>query len=57
MANTEGIANELADQWILDPGSNTHVINSEAWGGWTREREASTTELVSTSTGRIRSTA
>jgi hypothetical protein len=30
MANTEGIANELGDQWILDPGSNTHVINSEA---------------------------
>ena len=57
MANTEGITDELVDRWILDPGSNTHVINSDAWGGWTREREASTTELVSAGTGRIRITA
>ncbi|KAL5393479.1 hypothetical protein DPSP01_000298 [Paraphaeosphaeria sporulosa] len=28
----EGATDELADRWILDPGSNTHVINSEAWG-------------------------
>jgi hypothetical protein len=26
----------LADRWILDPGSNTHVINSETWTGWTK---------------------
>jgi hypothetical protein len=57
VANTEGIADKFADQWILDSGSNTHVINSEAWGGWTREREPSTTELVSAGIGCIRITA
>ncbi|KAF2622823.1 hypothetical protein BU25DRAFT_462458 [Macroventuria anomochaeta] len=25
---------ELLDRWIVDPGSNTHVINTEAWHGW-----------------------
>jgi hypothetical protein len=28
----------ISDRWIMDPGSNTHVINSESWKGWTRER-------------------
>ncbi|KAI0997602.1 hypothetical protein K3495_g10584 [Podosphaera aphanis] len=32
-------SNELLTRWIVSPGSNTHVINSEAWKGWKRERE------------------
>jgi hypothetical protein len=28
---------KLSNQWILDSGSNTHVINTEEWKGWTRE--------------------
>jgi hypothetical protein len=27
---------ELLNRWIVDPGSNTHVINTEAWQGWKR---------------------
>ena len=57
MADTKGATNELADRWILDPGSNTHVINSEAWSGWIREREASANETIGAGTGRIRITA
>lgn len=35
----EGI-DELSNRWILDPGSNTHVVNTEEWVGWTRNYEA-----------------
>jgi hypothetical protein len=27
---------ELLNRWIVDPRSNTHVINTEAWQGWKR---------------------
>lgn len=27
---------ELRNRWIVDPGSNTHVVNTEAWKGWRR---------------------
>jgi hypothetical protein len=27
---------DLLNRWIVDPGSNTHVINTEAWKGWKR---------------------
>jgi hypothetical protein len=28
--------NNLLERWIVDPGSNTHVVNSEAWKDWKR---------------------
>jgi hypothetical protein len=28
---------KLSNRWILDSDSNTHVINTEEWKGWTRE--------------------
>lgn len=28
----------LRDRWILDPGSDIHVINSEQWPTWRRQR-------------------
>lgn len=48
---------KLSNRWILDPGSNTHVINSEDWTGWTREYDASPTDFVGAGTGRIQITA
>jgi hypothetical protein len=30
---------ELLNRWIVDPGSNTHVINTEAWQGWKRTND------------------
>ncbi|KAK1918636.1 hypothetical protein P3342_001685 [Pyrenophora teres f. teres] len=32
--------NELLDRWIVDPGSNTHVINSESWQGWEDKQQS-----------------
>jgi hypothetical protein len=29
----------MEDRWIVDPGSNTHIINSESWIRWEREYE------------------
>jgi hypothetical protein len=36
MAVDQSTQNNLLDRWIVDPGSNTHVVNSEAWKGWKR---------------------
>lgn len=41
--------NELLTRWIVDPGSNTHVINTELWKGWKFERR--NTEGRTTSAG------
>jgi hypothetical protein len=30
---------KLLNRWIVDPGSNTHVINTEAWQGWKRTND------------------
>jgi hypothetical protein len=48
---------KLSNQWILDPGSNTHVINTEEWKGWTREYDAVSTDFVGARTGRVQITA
>ena len=29
------ISNKLLTRFIFDPGSNTHVVNTETWQGWT----------------------
>jgi hypothetical protein len=34
MAVDDATQTNLLDRWIVDPGSNTHVVNSEAWKGW-----------------------
>ncbi|KAF2741614.1 hypothetical protein M011DRAFT_482414 [Sporormia fimetaria CBS 119925] len=44
---------KLSNRWILDPGSNTHVINTEAWAGWTKMYEAVATDVIGAGTGRI----
>jgi hypothetical protein len=36
MAVNDVTQTNLVDRWIVDPGSNTHVVNSEAWKGWKR---------------------
>jgi hypothetical protein len=48
---------KLSNRWILDPGSNTHVINTEEWIGWTREYDAVATDFVGAGTGRVQITA
>jgi hypothetical protein len=48
---------KLSNRWILDPGSNTHVINTEEWKGWTREYNAVSTDFVGAGTGRVQITA
>ncbi|KAF1934471.1 hypothetical protein EJ02DRAFT_363622 [Clathrospora elynae] len=48
---------KLSNQWIHDPGSNTHLINSEDWSGWTREYDAVATDFVGARTGRVQITA
>jgi hypothetical protein len=48
---------KLSNRWILDPGSNTHVINTEEWKGWTREYDAVSTDFVGAGTGRVQITA
>jgi hypothetical protein len=44
---------KLSNRWILDPGSNTHVINTEDWIGWKREYDAVATASVGAGTGRV----
>jgi hypothetical protein len=44
----------LSNRWILDPGSNTHVINTDTWIGWKREYEAKDTEYVGAGTGSVK---
>lgn len=36
MAVDDATQTNLLDRWIVDPGSNTHIINTEAWKGWKR---------------------
>jgi hypothetical protein len=48
---------KLSNRWIVDPGSNTHVINTEDWKGWTREYDAVSTDFVGAGTGRVQITA
>jgi hypothetical protein len=36
MAVDDTTQTNLLDRWIVDPGSNTHVVNTEAWKGWKR---------------------
>ena len=48
---------KLSNRWILDPGSNTHLINTEDWKGWTREYDAVATDFVGAGTGRVQITA
>ena len=36
MAVDDTTQTELRNRWIVDPGSNTHVVNTEAWKGWKR---------------------
>ncbi|KAI1515853.1 Pol protein [Pyrenophora tritici-repentis] len=36
MAVDDTTQTELRNRWIVDPGSNTHVVNTEAWKGWRR---------------------
>ena len=44
---------KLSNRWILDPGSNTHVVNTEAWVGWKRKYDAVATDFVGAGIGRI----
>ncbi|KAF1941429.1 hypothetical protein EJ02DRAFT_322618, partial [Clathrospora elynae] len=39
MAGESATGTELLNQWIVDPGSNTHVFNSEAWQGWRKTND------------------
>jgi hypothetical protein len=36
MAVDDAAHTNLLNRWIVDPGSNTHVVNTEAWKGWNR---------------------
>ena len=36
MAVDDTTQTDLLNRWIVDPGSNTHVVNTEAWKGWKR---------------------
>jgi hypothetical protein len=36
MAVDDATQTNLLDRWMVDPGSNTHVVNSEAYKGWKR---------------------
>jgi hypothetical protein len=36
MAVDDTTPTNLLNRWIVDPGSNTHVVNTEAWRGWKR---------------------
>jgi hypothetical protein len=36
MAVDDTTQTELLNRWIVDPGSNTHVVNTETWKGWKR---------------------
>jgi hypothetical protein len=53
----EEVYNDLLMRWIVDPGSNTHVINSEAWMGWTREHENTEHQTINASSSSVEITA
>jgi hypothetical protein len=52
----DGNIAKLSNRWILDPGSNTHMINTEDRIGWKREYDAVVTDSVGAETGRIQIT-
>jgi hypothetical protein len=41
MAVDDTTQTDLLNRWIVDPGSNTHVVNTEAWKGWKRTSDNS----------------
>jgi hypothetical protein len=47
------VYNDLLTRWIVDPGSNTHVINSKTWKGWTREYENTERQTINASSGSV----
>jgi len=47
---------KLSNKWILDPGSNTYVVNTEDWSGWTRKYDAVATDYVGAGTGCVQIT-
>jgi hypothetical protein len=53
----EEVHNDLLTRWIVDPGFNAHVINSETWEGWTRERENDERRTINTGSGTVEITA
>lgn len=53
MSLGKSVNNNLLTRWIVDPGSNTHVINSEAWKGWTRERENRERQAINAGSGTV----
>lgn len=55
--NMEADISKLSNRWILEPGSNTHVSNTEEWMGWTREYHAVATDFGGGETGRVQITA
>ncbi|KAI0991671.1 hypothetical protein K3495_g16516, partial [Podosphaera aphanis] len=57
MAIEDDKTNELLTRWIVDPGSNTHVINSESWKGWKRERENTERQTINAGNSRTLITA
>ena len=48
---------ELLNRWIVDPGSNTHVINTEAWKGWKKTSDNLERRYVNAGNSRILITA
>ena len=36
--DTRSINNKLLTQFILDPGSNIHMVNTKTWQGWTQTK-------------------
>ena len=47
----------LLNRWIVDPGSNTHVINTESWQGWKRTGDNPERRYISAGNGRTLITA
>lgn len=44
---------EMRDRMIVDPGANTHIINSEHWIGWTREYEETSGRTIGAGQGHV----
>jgi hypothetical protein len=41
----------MENRWILDPGSNVHIINTEDWPGWRRQYDEVRNRVVSAGDG------
>jgi hypothetical protein len=50
-------SDKLSNRWVFNPGSNTHVINTENWIGWAREYDAVASDLVGAGIGGVQITA